>query len=89
MVVQLHPLLTFGARCGEWSASLFYRFTLIARCIEAWTDSGADLEILGYEINILPSQGNKTQILGGPSRRAYSHCVVCKLQSPSSACLVS
>ena len=56
MGVELHSLLTFGARCGEWSASLLYRSALSARCIEAWADSGADLEILGYEVNILPSQ---------------------------------
>ena len=72
MEVQLHSFLTFGARFGEWSASVFYRFTLIARCTEAWADSRADLKILGYEVSIVPSQENKTRILGGPSSRAYS-----------------
>ena len=60
MEVHLHLFATFGARFGERSASLLYRSTLSPHCIEAWADSGAHLEVLGYEVNILPSQGNET-----------------------------
>jgi hypothetical protein len=75
MGVQLHSL-NLGARFGEWLASLLYRFALIACCIEAWVDSGADLEIFGHGVNISPSQGKKTRILGGQSNRSCSRHTV-------------